>query len=98
MDTEGSENSIIFNRRERGGFLDRITGFFLPLRHEDTKEYGHRVHREIRELNNILPRITQITRIFLASLVFLAGSFLKASFVIEACLRPPGSLVLPTYD
>ena len=34
----------------------------------------------------------------LASLVFLAGSILKAGFIIEACLRPPGSLVLPDYD
>jgi len=33
----------------------------------------------------------------LASLVFLAGSIVQASFVIETSLRPPGSLELPTY-
>jgi len=31
-------------------------------------------------------------------LVFLAVSILKASFIIENCLRPPGRLALPTYD
>jgi len=34
----------------------------------------------------------------LASQVFSAVSILKASFVIETCLRPPGSLSLPTYE
>jgi len=34
----------------------------------------------------------------LVSLVFSAASILKASFVIEDCLRPPGSLSLPTYE
>ena len=51
MDTEGSENSIIFNRGERREFLDRITEFFATktLRHKGIRPQIKRIHRRERK-------------------------------------------------
>lgn len=51
------------------------------------------------ERREFLDRITGFTEIsFSPALVFLADFACKASFVANFCLRPPGSLRLPTYD